>query len=328
MNPNILIIAEIRDGSITKPTRQALGLGLRLAAASGGSCDAALFGAGGGADVADAAGEAAKLGPARVIRATHPALAAYSADAWTRAAAAVVEAGQYGLMIAPASAWGRDLMPRVAARLGIAMISECTGIDWNGDAAVFHRSLYGGKLVATTRSQAGAAVATLRPNVAEPATETGRTAPIEDATIDPGEPRSTVEERVDTTGGQPQVTEASIIVSGGRGLQKPENFRLIVDLASALNAAVGASRAVVDAGWVDHSHQVGQTGATVAPALYIACGISGAIQHVAGMATARTIVAINRDAEAPIFKVADYGIVGDAAEVLPILTQKVKAFLA
>ena len=323
MNTGILVIAEVRDGAITKPSRQALGLGLKIAAASGGTCETALL----GADLAAAAAEAAGLGPARVIRAAHPSLAAYAADAWTRAAAAVVKAGNYGLAIAPASAWGRDLMPRLAARLGMAMISECSGIEWDGDGAVFHRSLYGGKAVATTRSRADAAIATLRPNAAEPAQQTGRAAPVEDVPVDPGSPRGAVIERVDTTGGQPQVTEASIIVSGGRGLQKPENFRLIVDLAAALNAAVGASRAVVDAGWVDHSHQVGQTGASVAPALYIACGISGAIQHVAGMTAARTIVAINRDADAPIFKVADYGIVGDAAEILPVLTARVKSFL-
>ncbi len=323
MKPNILIIAQTRDGNLTKATLQTIGLGLQLAGRSGGTCTVAAL----GSDADAAAQEAAALGPTKVLRIRADSLDAYSPDAWARAIAGLVD-GECGLVLGAASARTRDVMPRVAARLGLPMFSECTAVEWTDDGIVVERALYGGKIIARVRPTTDRALAILRPNVVEAAQPSeGAAAPVEDVQIDPGEPRAVVAEFEDRSGGRPQITDAEIIVSAGRGLQNPDNLKLVSDLASVLGAAVGASRAIVDADWIDHSHQVGQTGATVAPALYVACGISGAIQHVAGMSNAGTIVAINRDPDAPIFKIADYGLVGDAMEILPVLTEKAKAFL-
>jgi len=220
--------------------------------------------------------------------------------------------------------YGRDLAPRVAALLDCAIFSDCTAVADDG-GLVFTRPALAGKLITRLKSS-GKAVATLRRNNFQPAE--GEAAAKEERPAS-ADMKAILTEITAAAGGKLDVSEAPIIVSGGRGMKEPENFKLIEDLAAAFgNAAVGASRAVVDAGWRPHSEQVGQTGKTVSPQLYFAIGISGAIQHVAGMKTSKVIVAINKDPDAAIFKLADYGIVGDAMEILPVLTEAVKGALA
>ncbi|HDN79244.1 MAG TPA: electron transfer flavoprotein subunit alpha/FixB family protein, partial [Chloroflexi bacterium] len=222
-----------------------------------------------------------------------------------------------------ATTQGRDLAPRLAARLGVGLASDCTSFDVDGDGKLLiTRPIYAGRAIQTIKLKTSPQMATLRPNVFPPAEpDASRQAEVEKLPVSVGEVRAKVVDFLKKESEEIELTEADIIVSGGRGLGKPEGFEVIRALAKVLGAAVGASRAAVDAGWIDHSHQVGQTGKTVNPKLYIACGISGAAQHLAGMRTSKVIVAINKDPEAPIFKVADYGIVADLYDVVPALTK-------
>jgi electron transfer flavoprotein alpha subunit len=226
-----------------------------------------------------------------------------------------------------ASSLGRDLAPRVAARLGVEYLSEVTGIEAQGGQVAVTRPRFAGKLNARVVVEQKPAVLSLRANTFTPR-ENAKGGEVQklDVSLDTADFGAVVREIKEAAAGRMDVSEAPVIVSGGRGLGNPENFRLIEELAAAFNgkAAVGASRAVVDAGWRPHAEQVGQTGKTVAPTLYFAVGISGAIQHLAGMRSSRYIVAINKDPEAPIFKVADYGIVGDLFEILPRLAEEIR----
>jgi len=216
----------------------------------------------------------------------------------------------------------------VAAKLGAGLVSDCSALAIKDARLEARRAMYSGKVLATVSWAAEPQLATLRPNVFALGTpDAARQAEVVKGSVDTSA-RARVTETHATTQGKVELTEAQIVVSGGRGLKGPENFPLVEGLAAAMGAAVGASRAVVDAGWVDHQYQVGQTGKTVSPSLYVACGISGAIQHLAGMSSSRVIVAINKDPDAPIFKVANYGILGDVFEVLPKLTEVAKAHFA
>jgi len=247
----------------------------------------------------------------------------YSPDAAAQALAALVKDRGAKAFVASATSTGRDLAPRVAALVDSTLFSDCTGLQADGDSFTVTRPWLAGKVIATLRSRAPVLCATLRRNVFEAASDAGSLETLDGAGIADG--KATLTGVAAKEGGKLDVSEAPIVVSGGRGLKEAEHFKLIEDLASAFgNAGVGASRAVVDAGWRPHSEQVGQTGKTVSPQLYVAVGISGAIQHLAGMKTSKVIVAINKDADAPIFKVADYGLVGDAFEVLPALTEEIK----
>jgi electron transfer flavoprotein alpha subunit len=223
---------------------------------------------------------------------------------------------------------GRDLLPRVAARLGVGLAQDCIEMRIvEGQQLECVRPIYAGKAYARVRPTMVPAMATLRPNVFSlGAADTARGAETETFTpeLSAEQIHASVKETKASSGQKVELTEANIIVSGGRGVKGPENFPMIEQLADALGGALGASRAAVDAGWIDHQHQVGQTGKTVSPTLYVACGISGAIQHLAGMSSSKYIVAINKDPEAPIFNVADYGIVGDIFAVVPALTEAVK----
>jgi electron transfer flavoprotein alpha subunit len=218
---------------------------------------------------------------------------------------------------------GKDLGPKVAAKLGCACISDAVGLKYEGGWEV-RRPIFAGKCFADVAPKTDQAVVGIRPNAFILEEKAGAGA---SETFDPGldgvDAKATVQSVEAGTGGKIELTEAETIVSGGRGIKGPENYELIEKLADALGAAAGASRAIVDAGWVDYSHQVGQTGKTVGPNLYIACGISGAIQHLAGMSSSKCIVAINKDANAPIFKVADYGVVADLFDIVPALTDEV-----
>jgi electron transfer flavoprotein alpha subunit len=270
----------------------------------------------------------AHYGADKVISAQHELLNAYSTEGYCQTVAQVAEAEQPRIILGSASAMGRDLLPRVAARLGVGLAQDCVEANIvDGQQLECVRPIYAGKAYARVRPLMTPAMATLRPNVFTLGeADAGRSA--ETTTITPelsaGQVRASVKEVEQSEGQKIELTEASIIVSGGRGMKGPENFPMIQELADALGGAMGASRAAVDAGWIDHQHQVGQTGKTVSPTLYVACGISGAIQHLAGMSSSKFIVAINKDPEAPIFSIADYGIVGDLFTVVPMLTEEVK----
>lgn len=256
--------------------------------------------------------------------------AKYTTDAYTAVFTDLITAYKPSVILMGATINGRDLGPRVACRVGTGLTADCTdlGIDEQTGLVAWTRPAFGGNIMATIlcpehRPQMG----TVRPNVFKrPQPDFGQTGEVirVSSTVKPEAIRTKVIEAVQVCIGSCNLEESEIIVSGGRGMGKPENFSLIEELAAVLGGAVGASRAVIDAGWKPHPHQVGQTGKTVGPKVYIACGISGAIQHVAGMSSSDTIIAINKDADAPIFKVADYGIVGDVMEVLPALTEEFK----
>ncbi len=224
------------------------------------------------------------------------------------------------------SAQGRDLAPRVAARLGVSVVTDVLSFEIEGDTIVVRHPMNIGKVIATIAIAAKPAIIAMRPNVIAPA-QNAKAGRVENAqpSIDPATARVKVMETRQGGGGKLDLAEAPVVIAGGRGLKAAENFKLVEDLASAFgNAAVGATRAVTDDGWRPHSDQIGQTGRLVSPELYIAVGISGAVQHLAGMRTSKTIVAVNKDKDAPIFKVADYGIVGDVFEVIPALTAAVR----
>jgi len=326
MPSNVLIVAEHRDGDLKKVTFEMLGEGTRIAEKLGGVAEAALL----GSDVSGLTDALAHYGAAKVYLADDPSLEKYSGEGYTTVLARLIRKAEPVVVLLGATNQGKDLASRVAARLGLGLASDCTAFDVAaGGRLVITRPVYGGRAIATVVEKTTPQMATVRPNVMAPLEPDAlKTAPMERLTVEIGNIRAQVIGLVQESG-QQQVglAEAEIIVSGGRGLKGPENFCLLEELAGVLGAAVGASRAAVDAGWIDHSHQVGQTGRTVTPNLYIACGISGAVQHLAGMKTAKYIVAINKDPEAPIFKVADYGIVGDLFEAVPILTEEFKKIL-
>jgi electron transfer flavoprotein alpha subunit len=320
MMAGILVFVEQRDGEIRKTSLQAVSEAQRQAAAKGWPVAAVLVGHG----VADKAAGLGAWGATKVFVADDPNLGLYSAEGYAAAVAKAAGMAEPNAIFFSCTALGRDLAPRVAARLGVGALADVTGLSLDGDQFMARRPVYSGKAFATV-STAGKTpqVISLRPNVFA-ADESGGSAEV--VALDGLELgiRAAVKELVKAAGGELDVAEADVIVSGGRGIKGPENFALIRDLASQLGAAVGASRAVVDAGWIEHSHQVGQTGKVVSPSLYVACGISGAIQHLAGMSSSKIIVAINKDPEAPIFKVADYGIVGDLFQVIPPMIEELK----
>jgi electron transfer flavoprotein alpha subunit len=319
---SILVFAEQRDGAVRGAVKEALGEAVRLSASLGGPVNCVLAAA---ADPGAAAlGEA---GADKVLLALHEEFRLYSPEGYLAALAAAVEATKPKAVLLVASAMGKDLAPRLAARLGVGLATDCTSLAVQDGGLVATRPVYAGKAIQKVRFTKSPALVSLRPKMFAPVPpRPGRAAAVERPgfAFDPGARRARVVEVLAAAAAKLDLTEADIIVSGGRALKGPENFALLEDLASALGGVVGASRAVVDAGWRPHSDQVGQTGKTVAPKLYVAIGISGAIQHLAGMSSSRCIVAINKDPDAPIFKVADYGLVGDLFEVVPALTAAVK----
>ena len=320
---DVLAVLEQRDGAIRKVSHEVVTGARRLAdALSGGAKVDAIVLAAGPARGADLMGG---FGADRVITLTNPGFAMYAPEGYTRTIADRVRAGAYGAVVFAASATGKDLAPRVAARLGRPLVQDVTDVSVAGGAVIAIRPVYAGKALLKVRIAGGPAVLSLRPNVFTPV-QRPKAGSQETATVDVSPGRVVVKQIKAAPAGTLDVAEAPIIVSGGRGLKEPANFKVLEELAASFGgrAAVGASRAVVDAGWRPHADQVGQTGKTVSPTLYVAVGISGAIQHLAGMRTSKVIVAINKDKDAPIFKVADYGIVGDLFEVVPRLTEEIK----
>jgi electron transfer flavoprotein alpha subunit len=320
MMAGILVFVEQRDGEIRTASLQAVSEARRLAADPGWPVAAVLPGEG-------VSGEAPSLGgygAQTVYLAGGSDFKLYSAEGYADAVAKAVEQSQPSALFFAGTAMGRDLAPRVAARLGVGAIADVVELTLEGETLVAKRPVYSGKAFATVDAAGKSPqVISLRPNVFA-ADEAGGSAEVVD--LDGLSPniRAVVKELKDTGGGELDVAEADIIVSGGRGIKGPENFALIRELADAVGGAVGASRAVVDAGWIEHKHQVGQTGKVVSPSLYVAAGISGAIQHLAGMSSSKVIVAINKDPDAPIFKVADYGVVGDLFDVIPPMVEEIK----
>jgi len=316
----ILVYCELKDGKIRKPSLEALSEARRLADGAGQQVGALFVGA-----ALAGAEEAAGYGADAVIKVEGASLAAYSSDGFAAAIADAVKAKGASVLLAAATSTGKDVAPRVAARLGAGYAAEVTGLSIQAGKLQAQRPVYAGKANATVDFASAVQVATTRPNVF-PVTASAKAGAVESLAAPAGDFKAIVKEILAKAGGKVDLTEADIIVSGGRGMQSGDNFKLLEELAEALGGVVGASRAAVDAGWgIPHGQQVGQTGKVVSPTLYIAVGISGAIQHVAGMSGSKFIVAINKDPEAPIFKLASYGIVGDLFTVVPELTKAVKA---
>lgn len=320
----ILAFAEQREGKFRKSAFEVSKAARTLADQLGSDMIGLVIGSG----VETIAGELGGFGAQRVIVVDDPRLTYYSATAYAKILAVVAQKEQASVILAPASVMGKDLAPRVAVKLDAGVAVDCTGLRVEGGEIIATRPVYAGKALIDVKVNSAVKIFTLRPNVFTAGANNGERASVEKTLVElqDADFGSCVKE-LHTASGRPDVTEAEIVVSGGRGLKGPENFHLIEELADVLGAAVGASRAVVDAGWRPHDEQVGQTGKTVSPTLYIACGISGAVQHLAGMSSSKYIVAINKDKDAPIFQVADYGIVGDVLEILPALTQELKKLL-
>jgi len=319
--PGILTFAEQRDGALRRASLEVVSEAKRLAGSFGGTVSTVVVGPG----TEGLAAELGSYGADTVHVFDDAAYDAYATEAWAVAVASVVAETSPSVVLFPMTAMGKDLAPRVSARAGAGLASDCVALEAKDGTLTARRPMYAGKAYATVEWEGEPRFASLRPNVFPLGTPDASKSPdVVKGTADTTS-RAKVTATETTAKGKIELTEAQIIVSGGRGLKGPEHFSLVSDLAEAMGAAVGASRAVVDAGWVEHQMQVGQTGKTVSPTLYVACGISGAIQHLAGMSTSKFIVAINKDPDAPIFKVANYGILGDVFEVLPKLTEAAKA---
>lgn len=317
----VLVFAEQTNGKLKRSSIELL----QAAAKSGNTVVAAVFGTHAG-DVAAAAGH---NGASEVHVVKDAALDAYNPELFTANVAALVEKVQPSIILASASSTGKDLFPRVAARLGAGVASDCTELTISGDSITATKPMYSGKCFAKANFEnTSLKIVLMRANqLPVAAADTSKNATVVEQSAVKPDLKTLIKEVVKGASEKLDLTEANIIVGGGRGLKEAANFKLLNDLADVLGATVGASRAVVDAGWVSHGMQVGQTGKTVAPSLYIAVGISGAIQHLAGMSGSKVIVAINNDPNAPIFQKATYGIVGDAMEILPKLTEEFKKAL-
>ena len=322
-NTNVFAFAESRGGDLRRAGLEAVTAARGVANSTGGQVHALLAGGPGiGAHAAKLAAHGADV----VLVLEHAGFTNYNPEALAATIAARLSTGAYRAAFFVASAQGRDLAPRVAAKCQLPIAADVTAFAMTGDAVTVKHPGYTGKVIQSFTLRAPTAVLSLRPGAVLPK-ESAKSGAVEAvaSAVDPTAVRVVVTSTVRSEGAKLDLGEAPVIISGGRGLKEAANFKLVEDLAAAFgNAAVGATRAVTDEGWRPHSDQIGQTGRLVSPQLYIACGISGAIQHLAGMRTSKTIVAINRDKEAPIFKIADYGIVGDVLEILPVLTAAVK----
>ena len=311
----IIVFAEHKDGQIRKVTFE----NITLAKSLGVPFEVVLIG-GDGDDLVESL---AKYGAEKVIKVATPGLENYSPDGYAKVLAEIVKKQEADVLMLGATATGKDLAARVSAILDAPAATDCVKVELDGEQLKLVRPMYAGKVRANIKLNGAVKIITVRPNVYS-AAENPVQATVQEESIAVNEVKTILKEIVSGAKGKLDVTEADIIVSGGRGMKGPENWHLIEDLAALLGAATGASRAAVDAGWRPHDEQVGQTGKTVSPSLYIAIGISGAIQHLAGMSSSKYIVAINKDPEAPIFKVADYGIVADLFEVVPRMIEELK----
>ncbi|MFO7264018.1 MAG: electron transfer flavoprotein subunit alpha [Bacillaceae bacterium G1] len=325
MAKNVLVLAEAKDGNLRNVTFEALNAARQIS--NGGTVVAAAFGTAAG-NYADTLGH---YGADKVVLVNNAKLDQYTTDGYMQALLRVIEHTNPDAIVLGHTAMGKDLAPRVAAKLELGLISDCTSIEVNGDEVIATRPIYSGKAFAKRKFKSGKLFLTVRPNnIGFDEPDTSRSVQKEELAVELSDDslRTLVKEVVKKAASGVDLTEAKIIVSGGRGVKSADGFKLLYELADVLGAAVGASRGACDAGYCDYSLQIGQTGKVVTPDLYIACGISGAIQHLAGMSNSKVIVAINKDPEANIFQVADYGIVGDLFEVVPKLTEEFKKLLA
>ena len=322
MSKNVYVVAEQRDGKVMKVSYELIGKARDLADALEQDVVAVLM----GSNIADAAAELAKAGADKVIYVDDAMLAEYVTEPYTKALTAVIKANDPEIVIFGASSIGRDLAPRVSARIHTGLTADCTKLEINPETKLLEmtRPAFGGNIMATIlcadyRPQ----MATVRPGVMQALANVDKVAEIEKFEVEFAAEDMNVEicEIVKTEQKAVDITEAKILVSGGRGVGGPEGFEPLKDLAKALGGEISASRAAVDSGWIERDRQVGQTGKTVRPDLYVACGISGAIQHAAGMEESEFIIAINKEESAPIFSVADLGIVGDLKKIVPLLTE-------
>jgi electron transfer flavoprotein alpha subunit len=317
MAEGVLAIAEQMDGVFKKAAIEAVSEGKRIAKNLGTTLTALVM----GSNIEEMAKSLAEFGADRIVIADDPLLKDFLVDLYTDTAVQVVESEQPAVIITGATSIGKDLCARLSARLDAPLATDCVAIQIQKDQCRITRPMYGGKILADVVLEGFPKIIGIRPN-AMGITESPAEGTMEKFTPEIREGAMKFVDKTMETG-KVELTEADIIVSGGRGMGGPD-FKIIEELASALGGAVGASRSAVDEGWRPHSDQVGQTGKTVSPNLYIACGISGAIQHLAGMSSSKVIVAINKDPEAPIFSKADYGIVGDLFEVIPAITDEIK----
>ncbi len=318
---NILAYVESRGGKIRGAGLEALTIASELSRKSGGTFAALLI----GSQAGEWEAELTKFGPAKVFLADAPELTGYSPEGYREAVITAMEQAGADVIVLSATLLGRDLAPVLAARLQAAFLPDCTGIELVEGKLTVKRPVYAGRCMMTLATVCFPAVVSLRPKAFLALPGDSTKPEVVRLQLDlAGKIRTRLIEERTESAGKLDVSEADVIVAGGRGMKGPENFAMIEELALTLRGAVGASRAVVDAGWRSHGEQVGQTGKVVNPTLYIAAGISGAIQHLAGMRSSKVIVAINKDPEAPIFKVADYGVVGDALEIIPALNKAVR----
>ncbi len=318
----VLVFCEQREGKLKKVAFEDLCVGYAIAEKRGGELTAVIVGSG----IKGLADEVVKFGVNKVITVDDPSLQFYTPDGYAGALEKLCREHKPHTVVLSSTVLGKDLGATLAARLETAIIPDCTALEFDDTGnPILTRPVYAGKAITrVTAPSANPLVITMRPRAYDAQPENDKGAQIVTSDAAPGELRTKVAEIVKAVIKTVELTEADIIISGGRGMKGPENYPILEELAAVVNAAVGASRAAVDAGWRDHQFQVGQTGKVVAPSLYIACGISGAIQHLVGMISSKTIVAINKDPEANIFKVADYGIVGDLFKIVPMLTEEFK----
>lgn len=318
MGNNILVFIEQREGQIKKSSLEAVKKASLLAAKSGATVDAVVFGS-----QINGIETLGGYGVKTVYFYKHSDLNLYSPKTYTELTAKQIAESGASLVLFANTALGKDLAPRVAAKTDSGIAMDAVAVEFEGNDLVVSRPVFAGKVLTELKITSAVKIVTLRPNIFPAGESNGNAAEVK--TIDAaGVDISTKVIEIKKSEEKLDVAEADIIVSGGRGIKAAENFNLVENLANVLGAATGASRAIVDAGWRPHSEQVGQTGKTVSPTLYVALGISGAIQHLAGMQSSKFIVAINKDKDAPIFQVADYGITGDIFEVVPALIEEIK----
>lgn len=322
MSKGILIFGEVRDGNFKGINRELVTAARSLADAGAGVISMALIGADAPMD------EARACGVEKVYTASGPALETYSSQGYATALKGIIEESGASIVLFGATSMGRDLSARAAAKCDASLFTDCTEISLTDGNLSVKRPVYSGKVYREMVSTSAIQMASVRANIFPAAAADGSAEAVTSGvSVDAAGVKGRVTETVSTSTGSKDLTEAEIIVSGGRSLKSAENFDILKGLADTIGGSVGASRAAVDAGYVPHSMQVGQTGKVVNPKLYIACGISGAIQHLVGMRTSKVIVAINKDASAPIFTKADYGIEGDLFDVVPALTEEFKVLL-
>lgn len=322
----VLVFADQKGGKFRQVIFEILGEGKKIAQQLGEELQAVVIGQG----IGECAAALAEAGADKVFLIENAQLAAYTTDGYAKALAELANQEKPSVIMMAHNAVGKDLAPALAQKLGAGQVSDVIAVEYE-NGLTFKRPIYAGKAYAHVKFNSGTMVATIRPKVFDAAVaEAGRSANVVAfaSSVSAADIRQIIKDVISKASGRVELTEADIVVTGGRGMKSGENFKILENLADVLGAAIGATRAAVDEGWVESQYQVGQTGKVVSPTLYIACGVSGAIQHVAGMGSSKFVIAVNKDPEADIFKMADYGIVADLFQVVPVLTEEFKKALA